>query len=182
MKVSLALTIVLLSAVPAFASGADSQLVPDMSTPFARPAEAQEKMDAAMGIIEGIQADAAGDYTGAKAAYQKALSAYDSMLLRDPENLEALNGRALVRDKLGQPGAVIDAERVIEIATRKLQSEPNNAELYQARATAYRTMERYDDATQDYEKAIALSPEPSQWELDLRTMQEERRLQGVMPQ
>ena len=70
---------------------------------------------------------------------------------KDGENEWIKIGKAMT-DSYNYAGA-------IEVFTKALEHEPQNADMYALRGDAYFKIEKYHDALKDYEKAISLQPD-----------------------
>ncbi len=144
------------------------------------PDNVKQQLEAAGLMMQGMVANMDGKEEEAGGFYRQAIVIYDGMITAEPEHLDALNSRALAKIEIKDPTAAADAEKVIEITTARITAKPDDAKLYHSRAVAYRTLDKYDEATKDYEMAIKLNPERTNWQSDLRAMNAERRLKETL--
>jgi Flp pilus assembly protein TadD/KaiC/GvpD/RAD55 family RecA-like ATPase len=108
----------------------------------------------------GYSPQPAGQRTPAQAASalaksgrkMDALKAYDEILSKDPNNFEALNGKALV---LQLQGSHREALKLYDLAVR---SNPSDAETWSNRGISLRAMGRTEEAIQSYDHALELNP------------------------
>lgn len=131
----------------------------------------RQLLDAGSKTLEANLANLKGDEVAAAKLNQEAIDLYDKILSQEPQNVKALKGRGLAL-KQQTPGAgKADLEQVIKLSDAAIAKDKNDAQAYYDRATAYRALEKFSTARQDYQQAIALKPERSNWPLDLRAME-----------
>ena len=82
----------------------------------------------------------------------EALLAYETLLAKDPSMVEARLRAADVHAALGRPGLALEQ---VDLA---LQTNPKSAEAWATRNTVLDTLERFDEAREARQKAIALAP------------------------
>lgn len=150
---------------------------------LAAPVEAQAKdekankvlnsitFEASMKTMEALSAALEGNYEKEQALYQEALAIYNKGLEDDPDNVRLLKGRGLVHDQIESGSGTDDFNKVIKLTSEKIKQEPEHAYSYYHRAGAYRSLEQYDEAREDYKKAIELNPERENWPMDLKAME-----------
>ncbi len=189
---SLPLTALLLAlAAPALAEGmklgeriaAPAPVAPAAPSPTApaKPNATQSALlDAAMKAVEGNLALMKGDTEAGNKALNEAVAGYDTVLKAEPDNTRALSGRGMTRNLLQEGSGKLDLQRVLILTTDQIVKDSKNAEAFHARAAAYRALDNYDAARKDYQTAIALKPERSNWPLDLRAMEAEVKLQETL--
>lgn len=71
--------------------------------------------------------------------------------------------------------------RAASLLGAQMSSDPRNRELYLSRAEVYRALNRYDDALDDYRRALVLGAEKRRIALELDTLEIERALRGSPP-
>jgi len=93
--------------------------------------------------------------------YELATAAYDKISRDDPAFLAAELGRAAALRLSGNTDASI------EVLEQLSESMPDQPGVHATLGDAYRRLERYDEASQAYDRAVALyeTPEPAQWVL-----------------
>ena len=128
-----------------------------------RETEATSKDDimkslAALDKVEkALRAEQANKPEEALQLRQEAIREYDEILSRNPENLKTLNLRASVKNQIQRGAGKEDSNRVIELSTRLISATASNAEAYSIRGRAYRELQMYDKAIEDYKSAISLT-------------------------
>lgn len=190
---SLPLTALLLAlTTPALAEGMKlgerigAEPAPSPTTTIAAPAPNKPNatqstlLDAAMKAVEGNLALMKGDTEAGNKALHEAVAAYDAVLKAEPDNTRALSGRGMTRNLLQEGSGKLDLQRVLILTTDQIVKDGKNAEAFHARAAAYRALDDYAAARKDYQTAIALKPERSNWPLDLRAMEAEVKLQETL--
>ncbi len=137
-------------------------------------------LDAAMKAVEGNLALMKGDTETGNKALNEAIAGYTALLEAEPKNTRALSGRGMTRNLLQEGSGKDDLMRVVFLTTDLIVRDGKNAEAYHARAVAYRALDDYEAARKDYQTAIKLKPERSNWPLDLRAMEAEVKLQETL--
>lgn len=168
--------------------GVEPAATPQAAAPRPSPDPAPNKalavqsalLDAAMKAVEGNLALMKGDTSAGNKALSEAIAGYDTALAADPDNIRGLNGRGMTRNLLQDGSGKADLERVVALADAIIAKDGKNAEAFHARATAYRALDNYDAARKDYQTAIALKAERSNWPLDLRAMEAEVKLHETL--
>ena len=135
----------------------------------------QMLLDAGGKALEANLAFLKGDAVAAATLNQEAIAIYDKILGQEPENIKALKGRGLALAQQKPEAGKADFEQVIKLSDAAIAKNKNDAQAYYDRATAHRVMENYAAARQDYQQAIALKPDRSNWPLDLRAMEIEAK-------
>lgn len=161
---------------------------PPAATPQSAPQAAPNKpnaaqsalLDAAMKAVEGNLALMKGDTEAGNKALSEAVAGYDTVLKTEPDNTRALSGRGMTRNLLQDGSGKADLERVVTLTSEAVTKDGKNAEAFHARAAAYRALDNYAAARKDYQTAIALKPERSNWPLDLRAMEAEVKLHEAL--
>jgi YaiO family outer membrane protein len=125
---------------------------PDEATAAFTRARALDPDDPAPLVGLGRARAAVGDATGAAAARQDALVAYDTRLARDPSDRDARVGRAQLLAQLGR-----DAEALTEYE-RVLATIPRDGEAELGRVPLLVRQDRLDDALDAARRAVALDP------------------------
>ncbi len=90
--------------------------------------------------------------------YEKALSAFDKLVAAEPDNIDALLGRAELKDMWVPLSGRMDYEAVRDKLTPKLDQSPNDVALLRQRAKAYKGIRQLDLAKADMEAAIEANP------------------------
>jgi tetratricopeptide (TPR) repeat protein len=147
----------------------------------AAPTAQYRLLDAAMKAMEGNLALMKDDKVAGNKAVQEAIVIYDEILQKEPDNVAALNGRGMARNLLADHTGRDDLQKAVQVSTITLTKNSKDALAYHARATAYRALDEYDAARKDYQAAIALMPERSNWPLDLRAMEVEAKMVTKKP-
>lgn len=148
-----------------------------------KPNAAQSALlDAAMKAVEGNLALMKGDTEAGNKALSEAVAGYDTVLKTEPDNTRALSGRGMTRNLLQDGSGKTDLERVVALVDATIAKDGKNAEAFHERAAAYRALDNYAAARKDYQTAIALKPERSNWPLDLRAMEAEVKLHETLKQ
>ncbi len=132
-------------------------------------------LDAGGKALEANLALLKGDAVAAATLNQEAIALYDKILGQEPENIKALKGRGLALAQQKPEAGKADFEQVIKLSDAAIAKNKNDAQAFYDRATAHRVMENYAAARQDYQQAIALKPDRSNWPLDLRAMEIEAK-------
>ncbi len=145
------------------------------SAPFKLSPTNRLLLDAGGKALESSLASMKGDNEAAAALNREAVALYDKILSQEPQNIKALKGRGLALTQQTPGAGQADFEQVIKLSDAAIAKDNNNAQAYYDRATAHRAMENYGTARQDYQQAIALKPDRSNWPLDLRAMEIEAR-------
>jgi len=127
--------------------------------------------EASIKTMEALSAALEGDVEKEQSLYQEALDIYNKGLDDDPENVRLLKGRGLVLDQIEAGSGKDDFNAVIKLTTEKIEQTPDHAYSYYHRAGAYRSLEQYDKAREDYKKAIELNPKRENWPMDLKAME-----------
>ena len=127
--------------------------------------------EVSMKTMEALSAALEGNHEKEQALYQEALAIYNKGLNGEPENVRLLKGRGLVLDQIEAGSGKDDFNTVIKLTSDRIEQEPDHAYSYYHRAGAYRSLEQYDKAREDYKKAIELNPERENWPMDLKTME-----------
>lgn len=138
--------------------------------------EAKARLEVSAVVMQATGLQIEGKTDEANKAFLQAISLYDALLTKNPEDIASLNGRALARHALDDPNFREDAQKAIDITTARLAEKPDDARLHHDRAIAYRTLDMYDEASRDYARAIELAPDRENWKLDLRAMNAARRM------
>jgi len=131
------------------------------------------RQTAAMRMLDVMKAQLDGDRAKEKEAAVAAITAYDSLIEAVPEDLPARNARGIIKEQLGTGQGAGDLEFVVARASERITANAQDAPSYHARATALRSLKRFDAARADYQEAIRLQPENRKWGLDLRAMETE---------
>lgn len=84
--------------------------------------------------------------------YEQALASYDRVIDLNPNNVEALNNRALTLSNLGR-----DDDALADY-NRSLQLRPDKMEILSNRGNALSHLGRYNDALADFTRAFQLHP------------------------
>lgn len=85
--------------------------------------------------------------------FESSIQFFTKAISEQPDNIEALNSRALAYAKLNQfPQAFSDFQKAINLA-------PNNAKLFSDRALVYHFMDNKEKSLADFDKAIELEPD-----------------------
>ncbi len=164
----------LLLAVPAHAEAPPAQPAAPAVT---KPVNQQGKLvEAAMKAMEGNLALMRDDNATGTRLMQEAIAGYGDILAAEPDNVAALNGRGMAADLLKDGSGKADLERAAQISSARIAKDSKDATAYHDRAIAYRALNRYDAARADYQAAIALKPERTNWPLDLRAMEAEVKM------
>jgi len=85
--------------------------------------------------------------------YQRALDKYDQALNEDPNHLHALRGRARSLMQLGRPTQALAAFNIA------ISLAPGFGATYANRGILHDRMGRYENAIEDYARALELDPE-----------------------
>ncbi|MBP7252730.1 MAG: hypothetical protein KBA75_04525 [Alphaproteobacteria bacterium] len=181
---ALAETLKLGARIGAEPPAATSQATTPQSKPQAAPnkpnAAQSALLDAAMKAVEGNLALMNGDTEAGNKALSEAVAGYDAVLKTEPDNTRALSGRGMTRNLLQDDSGNSDLERVVALADATIAKDGKNAEAFHERAAAYRALDNYTAARKDYQTAIAMKPERSNWPLDLRAMEAEVKLHEAL--
>lgn len=153
---------------------AAAPLMPAMAEDAANPNQ-QRLTDASARTAEGFASRKQGDETAALGKFLEAADIYDAVLKEWPHDLNALQGRAAVGEEIEPGSGQPFFDKVVKITSAQIAREPQNAELIELRAGAYRGLKRFDEARADYTLAIALRPENKHWPLSLKAMEAEAR-------
>lgn len=130
-------------------------------------------------ILRALAADLEGNTVAAKDLFAAAVMGFNTQLAKNPNDIDALNGRALARIRNDDPGGRNDAFVAKNLLTEQIDSNPPDGMLYYKRGTSYRLMQIFDLATADFEKAIALRPDMTSWAFELRSLRLERSVQSI---
>lgn len=68
-----------------------------------------------------------------------------------------------------------DYEQALQIVNRRIEDNPNNADLYARRGLIYLMMDRTDESLADNDKAVSLEPDNASLYLNRGTVYEKRR-------
>lgn len=136
-----------------------------------RPPLKNITLEASMKTMEAIAIGIKGDHKQEEILLNEALEIYNKGLDKEPENLHLLKGRGLVKDHMEEGSGDDDLNKVIDIATKKIEDDPKHAYSYYHRASAYRSLKKFDKARDDYKKAIELRPDKENWPIDLKAME-----------
>lgn len=131
------------------------------------------RQTAAMRMLEVLKAQMDGDSAKEKEAIAAAIAAYDSLIDAAPYDLPAHNARGIIKEQMGEGLGAEDLEFVIAHASKRIAVNAQDASSYHARATALRSLKRFEAARADYQEAIRLQPDNRKWGLDLRAMETE---------
>ena len=137
--------------------------------------EMQLMLQAAAKVTDVLMAQLDGNAEKTKNAATEAIELYNQVLAENPENVKAINARAAVQDIVANGQGTADYNKAIEISTASLSKNPNDADAYYNRATAYRGLKSYDKARADYEQAIKLNPQRTDWQTALKAMNVEAK-------
>lgn len=179
---SLALSLIVMAA-PALASGlptpADNVLRIPGALPSLPPTSGDAATDPDEMVRKAMEAKLTGNIVGTEDLLAAAIMIYNGRIASNPKDVDALNGRALARLETDDPGGKNDAYTAIELLTTAINTTPPDGTLYHKRARAYRTLQQFDLAVADYNRAIALRPDQTSWAFDLRAVNLERRVKEV---
>lgn len=108
--------------------------------------------------------------------YGEAENVYSQVLVMNPNNLQAYIQRAIVRREMkNRRGMESDAVEVLNLTNLGLEKDPNNADLYYHRGTAYRLLKDFPKARADIQHALQLNPTDS-WRQDLIAIDLEEKM------
>ena len=105
--------------------------------------------------LAGVVAYSLGDYAGALVSFDQAVESKDGAQVVVPEEITAF--------QLARHVAQADAEKIIADYTRMIAVQPELASLYLHRGKVYASLEKYDEAIEDY------SRRQSSWMLKIAT-------------
>ncbi|PZP55010.1 MAG: hypothetical protein DI586_08210 [Micavibrio aeruginosavorus] len=100
----------------------------------------------------------AKDQKSKNETYEKAFSAYNKLIAAEPDNIEALLGRAELNDMWVPQSGRRDYETVRNKLTPLLEQAPGDVALLRQRAKAYKGMREMDLAKADMQAAIDADP------------------------
>lgn len=135
------------------------------------PPEQQMMLAASEKTLEALQANLDGDRPKLEKAAGEAVVLYDQIVAANPANIKALNGRAAVKEMLGEGSGSQDYKNVVDITTAAVGANEMDAEAYYNRAVAYRGLKMFPEARADYQKAINLDPRKPHWLTELQSME-----------
>lgn len=139
------------------------------------PQEKELRRIGVLRVLELMQAELEGTAEQKAAAQARAVAAYDDLLAMVPDDMAALNMRGSIKEKISAGAGKADFESVIAKAEVALKAAPEEAEVFHARAGAYRGLKQFELARKDYQEAIRLKPDSRKWAADLRAMELEAR-------
>jgi protein O-GlcNAc transferase len=119
-------------------------------------------------LKNGLSSHQSGKLAQAKAAYEQ-------VLLKHPENFDALNLLGVVAAQTKNPALAV------ELFVRAIEINPNSASAYLNHGNALKELKRLDEALSSYDKAITLEPDDAEafYNRGL-TLQELKRLDDAL--
>ena len=167
-------SLILCSPTYVFAETSESHIVKDSAE------QIKEHMwTATKEMSNALMAQVEGNEEKRKESLNSAIFSYDAILKLNPDHVEALNGRGICKEEIKEDSGADDLQKAIDISTSIILNDSSNANAFHDRATAFRSLKKFDEARADYNKAIDLyKPDEkslidlkSKWKLDLRAME-----------